>query len=147
MGDDCHCIAAHSVSSALVKVFRCGSRWHAAHWRDHDPGWKTSQGGSRGGLGSSYGQSVRTVAAAAASGARLMARQAPDTVSNPADDPDEAVRSGDAAALCRVGNKRARTVRTGSAECSRCCFVTDDGRYVMLPAPSVGRATSVSVPA
>lgn len=131
--------------SATVKVFRCGSRWNAVHWRDDDPRWKTSQGGSRGGLVSGYGESARTVAAAAVSGARLMARQAPNTASNPADDPDEAVRSGDTAALCRVGSKRARAVRTGSAECSRCCFVTVDGRYVMLPAPSVGRATSVSL--
>jgi len=96
--------------------------------RDHEPRWKTSQGGSRGGLGSGYGESARTVAAAAASGVRLMAMQAPEMIANPADDPDEAVRSGKSAAVCRVGSKRARAVWTGPAVWSRCCSETDDGR-------------------
>lgn len=87
------------------------------------------------------------VALAAASGARLMARQALAAVPNPADEPDEAVSSGDTPALHCVGNERAHIVGPRPVECSRCCFVTDDGRYVMLPAPSVERATSVSVPA
>ena len=46
----------HRRTAGSVKVFRCGSRWNAVHWRDHDPRWETSQGGSRGGLGLSMGK-------------------------------------------------------------------------------------------
>ncbi|WP_439521045.1 hypothetical protein, partial [Marivita sp.] len=95
------------------------------------------------GLGSGYGESARTVGATAPFGMRLMAFQVPDTVANPAGDPAKAVRFGVAAAFGCAGNGSAHAVRTGSADCSRCCFVTDDGRYVMRPAPSVGPATSV----
>lgn len=90
-------------------------------------------------------ESTRTVVAAAASGVRLIARQAPDTVSNPADNPDEAVRCGDTTALCSFGSKRKRAVRTGPTVCSRRWSVMDDVRFVMRPAPTVGHAALVSV--
>ena len=52
------------------------------------PRWKPR------GLGSGYGESARTVGATAASGVRLIAFQVPDTVANPADNLDKALRFG-----------------------------------------------------
>lgn len=45
------------------------------------------------GLGSGFGESVRTMGATAESGVRPMARDEPDKVANLADDPDKGVLS------------------------------------------------------
>ena len=129
--------------SPLVKVFRCGSRRNVAHWRGHDPRWKTSQGGSRGGLGSIYGESLQSVGATVASGVRLKVRMVPDTLAHSGEDADKAVCFGVIAASCDAGNEQAHDVRTRSADCSWWFSVTNDRRFVMRPAPLVVRATSV----
>lgn len=69
---------------------------------DHDPRWKTSQGGSRAGLGSSYGESALTGVAAAASGVRLKVRMAPEKGANSVDDPDKASGCAVIAAVYRA---------------------------------------------
>jgi hypothetical protein len=51
--------------AALVKVFRCGPWRDGGSGRDLGPRWKTSQGGSRVGLGAVYGERAPTVRAAA----------------------------------------------------------------------------------
>src|SRR6056297_2545165 len=70
---------------------------------------------------------------------RLMAREAPDTISKSADDFEEAMLSRVIAALCRAGSEQADVVGAGSSDCSQRCPLMDDGRYVMPPAPSGGR--------
>ncbi|WP_231580072.1 hypothetical protein, partial [Pseudorhodobacter wandonensis] len=60
--------------------------------RDHDPRWKTSQGGSRGGLGAIYGESAGTVGATAVSGVRLKVRVTAEPVAEAAEHADTAVQ-------------------------------------------------------
>ena len=110
---------------------------------DHDPRWKTSQGGSRGGLGSSYGESAQTVGATASSGVRLKVRMAPETSTNLFDDPHKAARSGVIAGVCSAEDGQAQPVRAAPAGGSRWRCLASDRRYVMLPAPLEVRATSV----
>jgi hypothetical protein len=82
-------------------------RRNMAHWRDLDPRWKTSQGGSRGALGAIYGESVQTVRTTFALGVRLKLRLVPEAVSNLSDDPDNAPRFGAIATSCRAGVEQA----------------------------------------
>ena len=63
-----------------VKDFRCGP-WRIAGGRAQlGPRWKSSQGGSRGGLGAIYGESAQTFGATAGSGFPLKGRVAAETV-------------------------------------------------------------------
>ena len=48
--------------------------------RDLDPRWKTSQGGSRVGLGAIYGESAQTGGATVVSGVRLNVRMTAEAV-------------------------------------------------------------------
>ena len=57
---DCH---TRRPPAARVKVFRRGPRRAASAWRDLGPRWKTSQGGSRGGLGGVHGERAQRVVA------------------------------------------------------------------------------------
>jgi len=56
--------------------------------------------GSRGGLGSVYGESVQSVGATVASGVRLKVRMLPDTLACTAEDANKAVCFGVIAASC-----------------------------------------------
>ena len=81
--------------------------------------------------------------ATVASGVRLKVRMVPDTFAHSAEDADEAVFFGVIAASWDAGNEQTHALRARSADCSWWFSVTDDRRYVMRPAPSVVRATSV----
>ena len=64
----------------MLKDFRCGP-WRIAGGRAQlGPRWKSSQGGSRGGLGAIYGESAQTFGATAGSGFPLKGRVAAETV-------------------------------------------------------------------
>lgn len=72
-------IAEDGWRSALVKEFRCGPLCKISTRTDCGPRWKSSQGGSRGRLGSGYGESARAVEAAGATCAPTEGSQALDS--------------------------------------------------------------------
>ncbi len=105
-------------ASPSVKVSQRGSRRNGAVLRDHDPRWETSQGGSRGGFGSVYGESVQSVGATVASVLWLKLCMVSDALVRSAGDAEKAVCFGVIAASCDAGNEQPHAVRTKSAECS-----------------------------
>ena len=70
-------------------------------------------------------------------------RMVSDTLAHSAKDAGKAVCFGVIAAPFDAGEEQAHAVRTKSAKCSWWFSVTNDRRFVMRPAPSVVRATSV----
>jgi len=93
--------------------------------------------------GSAYGESVQSVGVTVASGMRVKLRMVPDTLAHSAEDADNDVCFGVISASCDAVNEHAQAVRTKPADCSRWFSVTNDRRFVVRPARSVVRATSV----
>jgi hypothetical protein len=73
----------------------------------------------------------------------MKVRMVLETGENSFGDPDKAARFDLIAAVCCAEDGQAHPIRAGSAGGDRRCSVADDRRYVMRPAPSVVRATSV----
>jgi hypothetical protein len=61
-----------AATAPLVKVFRCGPWREGGGGRDLGPRWKTSHGGSRGGLGDVYGERALSVGAAGVGDGRMV---------------------------------------------------------------------------
>ncbi len=129
--------------AASVKDFRCGP-WRKISTRaDCGPRWKSSQGGSCGGLGSSYGESAQTPRATAAPGLRLMVCLGFEAVETMLDVSENAACAGPVLASYGAITERAHAVWARPARCDRKRFTPNDRRFVMRPAPLVVRATSV----
>ncbi len=96
-----------------------------------------------GGLGSVYGESVQSVGATVASVLLLKLCMVSDARVRSAEDAEKAVCFGVIVASFDADDEQAHAVRTKSADCRWWFSMTNDRRFVMRPAPSVVRATSV----